>query len=174
MAMYPIASVPSQSGIATPTFSNIPQNFTHLQLRMHLRDTNAAVATNAFLRFNGDGNGNYWYHKVRADGTSFTYDTTSGFMGYLILGTIPSNTTALVYGSVIIDIFDYSNASKGKSVKYTAGYDANGSGVVTFGGGFWNSTAAITSIQCGADSSGNATFTRIDLYGVTASSVTGA
>lgn len=173
MSMYPIASIASGSGIVTPTFTSIPQTFTHLQLRMSLRDTSGAAATNAFLRFNGDGAANYWQFRMSGDGATASGTGNTSYGGYMPIGIVPGSTTANVYGIVIVDILDYTNTSKTKAVKSSTGFDANGSGYVGFGGGFWNSTAAINSLQCGADTVGNALYTRIDLYGITTSSATG-
>lgn len=172
MSMYPIASI---SGTGTPTFSNIPQNFQHLQLRMYLRDQAAQAAASSFLRFNSDTGANYWQHRLSGDGATVTYGANGAYGGYMPLTTIPaSTTTALVYGTVIVDILDYSNTNKVKTVRSIGGTDSRGSGYLSFSSGFWNSTAAINSLQCGADTLQNDIYTRIDLYGIAAPTATGA
>ena len=41
------------------TFSNIPQNFSHLHLKLVARCADASTQTNLSLRLNGDGGSNY-------------------------------------------------------------------------------------------------------------------
>jgi len=167
-----IASL-SGSG-AVRTFSSIPQTFTHLQLRVFLRDTFSGAATNAFVRFNGDAGSNYAYHYLNGNGSSAASGASLS-QSYLPIGNDPAGTsTANVYGSFIVDILDYTNTNKNKTTRTLGGFDANGSGIVSLYSGLWLNTAAITSIQCGADSLGDAPGTYLSLYGITTSSVTGA
>jgi hypothetical protein len=167
MAMYHIQSFKSNSGVTTPVFTNIPQNFKHLQLRMSLRDTAGTAVTSGFLRFNSDAAANYWFTGLNGNGSSVTAPSNSSFGGYLPLGTVPGSTAlADCYGNLIVDILDYTSSSKIKTTRSISGFDVGTSGQVQYSGGLWNSTAAITSIQCGADTAGNAAFTRIDLYGI--------
>jgi hypothetical protein len=170
--MYPIASF-TGAGTAR-TFSNIPQTFTHLQLRMYLRDTSAANPSDSFLRFNGDTGSNYAYHYLRGNGSTVT---SVGFtsQGYIVTSYVPGSTQLTNnYGCLIVDILDYTNTNKNTTVRTIGGYDNNGSGIVSLSSGLWLNTAAITSIQAGAAYQSDDTGTRIDLYGISTSSATGA
>ena len=73
-----------------------------------------------------------------------------------------------------MDILDYTNTNKNKTIRAIAGFDANGSGTA----GLWSSvyldTSAITSIAVGTANSNFAAGSRLDLYGITTSQVTGA
>jgi hypothetical protein len=170
--MFWIASF-SGSG-AVRTFSSIPQTFTHLQLRMFVRDTFSSAASTAFVRFNGDTGSNYVCHYLNGNGSSASSGASLS-QSYLTVGDIPAGTsTANVYGSLVVDILDYTNTNKNKVTKTLGGFDANGSGIVSLYSGLWLNTAAITSIQCGATSLGDASGTYLSLYGVTSSQVTGA
>jgi hypothetical protein len=166
MTMVPIARL-TGAGV-TRSFTNIPQTYRHLQLRITIRDRFASTATAAFLRFNGDASGTYWMHGLRTDGSTASITQNTAIAGYLQIATIPADNVAYGnYASMTVDILDYRNTGKLKTVKTISGWDANGSGYWSMLSGVWNNTAAITSIQCGADSLGDATDTIITLYGVT-------
>ena len=173
MSMYPIASI-SGAGAAR-TFTNIPQTFTHLQLRMYVRDTSALASVYGFLRFNGvAASGNYIDHYMLGNGATTSAGTT-GTTGFLVIGFCPGSTaTASSYGVFIVDIFDYTNTNKNKTVKTINGFDNNGSGTVAEVSGLFLSTSAITSIQCGAAQASDDVASRIDLYGISTSNATGA
>jgi hypothetical protein len=142
-------TVPS-GGVASITFAGIPTGYKHLQIRM----SNTVGAT---IRFNGDTTGsNYRYHVLLGNGSSAAS------------GTDPNNAYSPADGTngttaEILDILDYSNTSKNKTLRSLGGFDANGSGVVWLTSNLWMSTAAINSIVITATIPQNARFT---LYGV--------
>ena len=174
MSMYPIASTTLASAGAI-TFSSIPQNFTHLQIRISARSDFASAVASGFIRFNGDSGSSYPYHYLQGDGSSLvSTGTTAGSVGFL--GNFPAaSTTANIIESSIVDILDYTTTTKNKTIKAFSGFDANGTGQVFFASSLWLSTAAISSILL--VSGGGANFiagTRADLYGIPISNVTGA
>ena len=174
MSMFPIASTTLASAGAI-TFSSIPQNFTHLQLRLFARSDFASAVASGFIRINGDSGSSYPYHYMQGDGSSSVASgTTATTVGFL--GNFPAASTAASnYSSVIVDIMDYTNTNKNKTIKAFSGFDANGTGQVFLASTVWLSTSAITSILL--VSGGGANFiagTRADLYGIATSNATGA
>jgi hypothetical protein len=162
-------------GTGSLSFTNIPQTFTHLQIRGFSRLTSTGV--NVFFRFNSDASANnYTLHQLYGDGTAATsYGTGTGtFAGAYLFYGASSSQSANVYGSAVIDILDYSNTSKFKTGRSINGFDNNGSGLVFLSSSLWLNTAAITSITVLPQSGDFAQFTRFDLYGITTSQVTGA
>ena len=164
-------------GAASVTFSSIPQTFTHLQVRVFMRDAQTfGTYDNLYYRLNGDAGSNYSNHRLLGDGTSaYSYNYTS--QTFVATGTNPSiNSTANVFGVSIIDFLDYTNTNKYKTSRSISGFDGNGSGFVSLDSGLWMSTSAITSILLGGQNSGATPvqYTRVDLYGITSSQVTGA
>jgi hypothetical protein len=160
-------------GTANFEFNNIPQNFTHLQLRVFGRSTLNATVDNLSMYFNNDTGSNYSTHYLSGSGAgSFG---SSGFTSqprFYIPSLYPAATTGQ-FASSIIDILDYSNTNKNKTVRILTGFDANGSGTIALVSGLWMSTAAITRFN--AETSANIIAgSRFDLYGITTSSVTGA
>lgn len=175
MSMFPIATSGVLSGSTNGfTFSNIPQNFTHLQLRAFLRDSfTGSVNQSLSFQFNGDSNTNYSVHRTGGDGSG-TYSQGFANIDAMFQGAIPTAIeTSNVFGILITDILDYQNTSKNKVIRSISGYDANGTGTAMMSSGMWRSTSAITSMTC-YQSSNSAQFSRIDLYGITDSPRTGA
>jgi hypothetical protein len=73
---------------------------------------------------------------------------TSGTIANDFYAPITMPNTASVFGGFVIDILDYGSVVKNKTIRTLEGYDANGSGYVTFTSGLWmNSSSAITSIK---------------------------
>lgn len=159
------------------TFSSIPQNFTHLHLRITARSARTASTNDrVYCRFNSDSATNYTWHELYGDGSS-PYGQAYAPDNVFYTGFDPAaSTTASVFASEIVDILDYANVSKFKTVRAIDGYDGSGSGIVSLRSGLWRSNAAITSLFLGHYYTG-ANFvagSRVDLYGLTTSSATGA
>ena len=166
---YSIATQTVGSGGASNvTFSSIPSTYTHLQIRAIVRD--AGSSQNGFwLRFNGDStSGNYYWHELYGTGSSaLAYAEAPSTVNFG--GVMPYSANASqIMGAAIIDILDYSNTNKAKTIRSLAGYDANGSGNIALLSGAWNnSNAAITSILL-QDSAGInfSQYSSFALYGV--------
>jgi hypothetical protein len=176
--MYPIASATLTN--ANIDLTSIPQTFTHLQLRIFGRD-NGNVSTTSYsgtgyMQFNGDGGANYSQHYLLGNGsaTASGGSTSGTSMGFPDLGGPYSGQTASVFNNVIIDILDYTNTNKNKTVKALYGADMNGYGRVFLSSGLWMSTSAINRIAIVNDSGQFATGSRVDLYGISTSNATGA
>jgi len=177
MSMFPIASITITSNGTNPTFTSIPQNFKHLQLRCYLRAAGATSYQYVYFRLNGDTGNNYTYHYLNGNGTS-AVSSASTNQGYGLIGYCASNNnTTNVFSTEIIDILDYTSTNKNKTLKALSGMDINASGSNT---GLWSALwfpstiAAITQIDIGPDSYGCLAGSRFDLYGITTSNATGA
>ena len=134
-------------GVASITFSSIAATYTHLQIRGIGRTNRATPADmdSLWMQFNGDTATNYSDHALRGDGSaaSATSDVSYAQMEmYRIANVYASN----VFGAQIIDILDYANTNKYKTIRSLGGVDNNGSGMVALNSGNWRNTAAITSI----------------------------
>jgi hypothetical protein len=176
--MYPIATSGTlASTTGSYTFSNIPQTFTHLQLRTYVRNTGPSTNGNQiYAYFNNDNTSNYPWNWVYGDGATVgvgTFTQTSVMVGQACQGGVAAN----MFASNVCDILDYTNTNKLKAVKSIGGYDANPTattnGFVALTGGQWNSTAAITSMTLQSNFS-FAAGCRFDLYGISVSNQTGA
>ena len=87
----------------------------------------------------------------------------------MILGSnsVPSSgAQPNIYNGLIIDILDYKDTNKYKTLRGLGGNDANGSGYVSFNSGSWRSTSAITSIKLYPDTGSFNTYSHFALYGI--------
>ena len=156
-------------GTSSITFSNIPQGYKHLQIRIIGRGTAATggtYSTGNRGQFNGDTGSNYSAHWLGGSGTS-AVSGGSASLTYFYLGNVTDSTaTTSVFGSSVIDILDYSNTNKYKTVRYLFGADGNGAGYVEFGSGLWMNTAGITSMYMALTGGNFAQYSRFSLYGI--------
>lgn len=134
----------------TVTFSNIPTTYQHLQLRAIGRGTQSGNYTNMNLRVgNGsvDTGSNYTYHRLIATGSGVptadgAANQTAGLFG--ITGSTAGTGTFMVN---IIEILDYANTNKFKTIRNLKGYDNNGSGEIFLESYLWRGSSAITTIE---------------------------
>jgi hypothetical protein len=157
-------------GASSISFTSIPSTFQHLQVRVLAQQTRATFGRGGYtLRFNSDTGSNYATHEVGGDGSSpivsAASSSTSIFLGYL--GT----TTAGYFGGTVIDVLDYANTNKNKTVRSLGGIDHNGlissfGGIVGLNSGLWMNTSAINSITINPDFSPFTQHSSFALYGI--------
>ena len=154
-------TVPS-GGAASVTFAGIPSTYKHLQIRWLARGNRAGQASDGVnISFNGSAmtNGHYLF----ADG-----GTPAAGVQNNVTTQIPASTaTASVFGAAVIDILDYANTNKNKTVRTLGGFDANGSGQINYSSTFQNSTLAVSSITLDdLNGTGFVEYSSFALYGV--------
>lgn len=155
-----IATVTASGGESSITFSSIPSTYKHLQIRVLGR--HSANGTTALLQFNSDTGSNYNQHQLYGDGgsagASASAPSTSIWTEYAV-------NTATV-GVAVIDVLDYANTSKFKTVRTLTGSDNNGSGYVLMRSGAWRSTSAVSTITFTLDAGNFAQYSSFALYGI--------
>ena len=155
---FPIAAGGDFESIATVTvgsggassieFTSIGTDWQHLQIRGVFRESRALTSTAAMqIRVNGDTGSNYTYHWLYGTGSS----AAAGAGASQSIGAvtdIPRNSeTSSAFAAAVIDILDYDNTSKNKTIRIFGGYEGNNSnGIVMVNSSLWMSTSAITSI----------------------------
>ena len=162
-AMIPIAtSTVGAGGVATVTFSSIPQNYEHLQIRYML--SASSLNTDLRIQLNADTGANYTRHYLYGlDGSS------------VVSGASTSNTsTSIGYAfaaiarpySGVADILDSSNTSKYKTIRsLSGGCDASAASIIYFSG-LWLNTSAISSIVLTQSSGNFSQYSSFALYGI--------
>lgn len=156
------------AGASTVTFSNIPQIYKHLQLRILARTTFNGTDDYLSMRFNGDSGTNYTYHNLFNNaGTVTAAGGTGQTLAYLqraTAATAPANT----FGLIVVDIPDYANVSKNKIFKMIGGWETNSAGSAYLDSGAWLNTNAISSVQIfgGNASSTLVQYSYFALYGI--------
>ena len=161
------STIVGSGGAADITFSNIPSNYQHLQLRGIARASGGASGTSTLqFQANGDTGSNYSSHFLIGDGgsvSSVAYTSDS----YFAIGSI-NNDAAGIFATFVMDIFDYTSTNKHKTVKTLTGLDKNGSGNVALISSVWRNTtiAAITSLKITIAGLNFAQNSQIALYGI--------
>jgi hypothetical protein len=178
-------SVPGYNSIATVTvgsggqtsidFNSIPATYKHLQVRYLCKSDRASYSIDGFLvQFNNITTASYSAHRVFGTGSAPSADggssLTSINVSMGVVGSGPSTT----FGVGVIDVLDYGNTSKYKTMRYLGGSDLNGTfGTGSYGGyvglasGLFQSTNAISSIKIMPESGTNFTqYSSFALYGI--------
>ena len=158
-------------GAASITFSSIPSTYRHLQIRGIMRVASGTAGTDDMLiQFNGITTSTYSKHALYGTGsTAGANGTGTVTSAFAARAAIPrSGITASVFGTFVIDILDYADANKYKTVRSLAGSDSNDTnGVVSLASGSWQSTSAVNSITLFDENSYNfVQYSQFALYGV--------
>lgn len=153
-------------------FTSIPSTYTHLQFRYILRSTSASGAFNTTCRFNSDSTAaNYAGHRLQGNGTAAAAGAQTGngwayFGGYSNGAEVAAN----IFTVGVVDVLDYANTNKAKTIRTLSGYDANGSGYSMLTSSMWTGTAAINTIDIQFETSASsypfAQYSQIALYGI--------
>lgn len=164
-----ISTVMGNGSSSTITFSSIPATYKHLQIRGIMKQAGGGRndATTMWIRLNGDTSSAYAWHFMRANGTGI-FAGAGSTSPQIINGYTPGSSQP-GFGPIIIDILDYANTSKTKTLRTTSGSETNDTNFnrVAFESGLWNNTSALTSISLIESLSlGFSTTTRFSLYGI--------
>ena len=153
-------------GSANITFSSIPSTYQHLQIRLIARSAKTSSADNLRIQFNSDTANNYASHELYGTGSSAAAyaetSTSSTYADYIA----SDYNSANIFGVGVIDVLDYVSTNKYKTIRVLSGYDANGSGGISFSSGLWQSTNAITSIKIYFGANNLQQYSTAALYGV--------
>lgn len=160
-------------GSSTITFSSIPATYTHLQVRLIAKSTETLYDQSDAINFyfNADTTyTNYRSHWLRGDGSSATGGQIQSAGYNIYSGTIASghSSQTSMFGAQIIDILDYANTNKYKTVRTLGGDDVNSSaGILGLHSGLWMSTSAITGLTFNVTNDTNfAQYSQFALYGI--------
>jgi hypothetical protein len=161
-----IATVTVGSGGSSQIeFSSIPSTFKHLQVRLLSRGTGGSERA-IYVRFNSDSGSNYNGHNLTGNGSAASAGN-EGTATYSIGGlTAGSLVSANIYGVAVIDVFDYQNTNKNKTIRSLEGYDTNGGGKVELRSGLWMSTSAVSTLTLSLSSNNFEQYSHAALYGI--------
>jgi hypothetical protein len=157
-------------GVSSVSFTGIPSVYKHLQIRYIARDTTADNdANSAVVRFNSDSGTNYVRHYLLGTGSAVyagAVQNLTGVDGGLIQG---GGGLASCFSAGVIDILDYTNTNKYKTIRSASGNNTNINSALNyfeFESGLWQSTSAITSISVSVNSGNLAQYSSFALYGI--------
>lgn len=158
-------TVPS-GGVASVTFAGIPTGYKHLQVRLFAKTNTAPNFYDTIvMRLNSDTASNYSYHFIEGYNSSISSQNATS-MGFMQFYSIGGNANSSMFGAQIIDLLDYQNTNKFKTLRQLGGFDGNtAGGSLYFSSGLWQSTSAITSITF-SNSQTFSQYSSFALYGV--------
>ena len=149
-----IATITLGSDSASATFNSIAADWQHLQLRCLYKTSRATPSVGAAyltIRANSDSGSNYSFHRLYGEGTGAFSDGTANATYFNGGNMIGNSSTTNVFHAAVIDLLDYADANKYKTMRALNGVDNNGSGNIALFSSSWRNTNAITSLTLGAD-----------------------
>lgn len=160
-------------GSAYIEFTSIPSTFKHLQIRALIQEARPTYwIGDTYMTINGATSG-YSYHVLQGNGSAASADNTSSTSQiYLGSGSIGTSTGG-TYAGAVIDILEYQNTNKYKTLRALLGFDTNGvggglslGGRVTFVSGLYQSTTAVSSIRIYGGNNNLTQYSSFALYGI--------
>ena len=161
-------------GAADVEFTSIPATYTHLQIRGIVKLSRTTGNEDLAMRLNSDTGSNYSFHQLIGNGATVSA-SAGATQSYMYLGeTIGSWTNAAsMFSANVIDILDYANTNKYKTIRTLEGGDQNGNtapngdtGKIGLTSGSWRNTNAITSIKIYPTGGTISQYTTYTLYGI--------
>lgn len=158
-SMFPLGvfTVPS-SGTSTIDFTNIPQTYKHLQIRATYN--NLTTARNVGMTLNTSVASTRWHYIYGNGASMFAGESTQNLI------TVQDGISSTNMYAMVVDILDYTNTNKNKTVRTLLGYDNNGNGIVQFSSNLYATTSAITAIRLAIADFNFVTGSQFALYGV--------
>jgi hypothetical protein len=142
-----IATTYLEADAASVTFSSLG-SYEHLQIRLNARTDAANTRDPVGVRFNSDSGTNYSYHTMYGYASSATAAAVTGATSIYTWRATGASVEAAEFGSIVIDILDYRNASKNTTLQSVGGMTSTeGTSQIDFASGLWDSTAAVTAIS---------------------------
>jgi len=153
-------------GASSISFSSIPSTYTHLQIR-GIGAANSSSQKQLVIQLNGDSTaGHYADHLLVGDGSTASAGNDTG-LGAMYFDRLSPGSSSSAFGAFVIDILDYANTNKNKTVRVLGGWDGNGSGQIALGSGLWMQTSAVNSVTLFSDGAVNINqYSQFALYGV--------
>jgi hypothetical protein len=161
-------------GTSNPTtisFTSIPSTYKHLQIRGIARDNRSATWIDTMWMYcNSDTTGtNYYGHLLYGNGSAAgaAADAGQNSYGFPVALTGATNVTTS-FAPFVVDILDYANTNKYKTVRSLHGIEDNTNGQMRLRSGLWMSTAAISGITFQGGDAGVAfqQYSSFALYGI--------
>jgi hypothetical protein len=150
-------------GSASISFTSIPSTYQHLQIRFIAR---GASGGGILTTLNSDTASNYSYHNLTGEGTTASANSGVNASNMLFVRNGGIQTSANIFSAGVIDLLNYANTNKNKTLRTLNGGDANGSGNIQLESGSWRNTAAIHSATLTHNGSGFAQYSQFSLYGI--------
>lgn len=154
-----IATFSSSGSTKEINFTDIPSSYQHLQLRATFN--NPTAARNVKMTLNTSVTSTYWHYLFGlGSGTPTAGNSTQNLI------TVQDGFSSTNMYAMILDILDYTNTNKNKTVRTFLGYDNNGNGVIQLSSNLYSTTSAITAIRLAIDDYNWVNGSQFALYGI--------
>jgi len=150
-------------GTSSISFTSIPSGYSHLQIRAFSRSQRSdSSADEVFMTINSTSLTRN--HYLFGTGSSvLSGSATAGWTGISTAASAASD----IFGTTIIDILDYANTNKNKTIRSLSGFDTNGGGEIYLLSNFLDNTSAISSLTFNCSGSNSfAQYSSFALYGI--------
>ena len=154
------------SATSSVTFSSLAtyaSDYKHLQLRMVTRVDQ--VNDQIRLRFNGDTGSNYADHNLYGNGSSLFSQALTSQTGIQFARTAYSSMTANSFSGIVLDVLDAYSTTKNTTIRALSGMTGGANNLQLYSG-FYNNTAAVSSINIYIGATNLVAGSRFSLYGI--------
>lgn len=159
-------------GAASIDITSIPATYTHLQVRCFLQANRATYGMGEFkMTINNAAGTNYSRHGAVGYGSGGTGYWGQADQDYIYADRGLGTNTGGTYAALVIDILDYTNSNKFKTVRGIQGVDFNGA-IATYTGaanlfsGAYKSTSTVSSIKFESVYGNFTQYSQVAVYGI--------
>ena len=154
-------------GASTITFSNIPQNYTDLVIKLSLRTVATSDFPGIVIRFNGSSASSYSYKYINSSGTAYSSGGASSQTSLRLGNTPGSAQTTNTFGNFEVYIPNYAGSTNKSVSADTQGENNGTAGYGNLTAGIWANTTAINNISIFETTPVNlAQYSTATLYGI--------
>ena len=155
----------SASSVTFTGLDTLASGYQHLQIRIVARANRAATNDEMKVQFNSDTGTNYASHYLNGTGSAVESFADTSVDGIRLKFTGNSPNPSGAYSATILDILDFSNASKNTTTRALLGEPSMST--IRLASGLYNNTNAVTTINFGVRfGSGYLADSRFSLYGI--------
>lgn len=158
------------SSASSVTFSSIPQDFKHLQIRA-VTKSNSSDLARIYGQLNGVTSGVYTAHNLRGNGSTVTSNSTTTSATQMIdVGGFTAQTFfegENEFGALVMDILDYSNTSKNTTLRCLSGFRTSSfTPYIFLSSGLYMQTTAVSSVNLFLNANSFVAGSRFSIYGL--------
>lgn len=164
-----IQTISPAGGTTTVLFTSIPQTYTHLQMRMYVRQTTQSAVRIQLNNTGGSSNGALYWWGLSSSTTGYYNGINTNFnYAYYQVGTYYASVAPNTYSPGIYDLYHYSSSLKNKSSRVLCGTEHAGgaTGGVELEKGIVTTTSPITTLEIVANGTSFQAGTYFALYGI--------
>lgn len=146
------------------TFSSIPQDYKHLEIRFVSRSTQATTNAGIDIRLNNDSGSNYWNHLLEGTGTSVVSENYGPSVS--AFAQTAGTSIANAWPASVLQILDYTSTGKNKTLRNLNGWSSVEIPRIRLLSALWNNTSAVTTVSVSLGSGNFVAGSRFSLYGI--------